>query len=286
MAENMDKVTDEMMEKIELVKDRTGASFKEAKLALEDNDYSVVDAIIAIEEIINADSGVNIKEKTADIIIALKELVKKGNASRIAITNKDGEKIVNIPVNVSIIGAIVAPWGLIVGVIAAFGFDCKIEVIMVDGSSVDVSSKAVEYTGKAYEKGSEYANIAKEKSADTIEKVKNSDAYEKVVDTVNNSETINKVMDIALEIKDKAMEKAEEAIDKAGDVIQKKSTSESVNDIDVDVVDSEEVEFEAEMTVEDLSKLTKADLTIIAESMGVEIPKSAKKDEMIKAILK
>ena len=38
------------LEKIELVKDRTGVSYKEAKEALEAADGSVVDAIIAIED--------------------------------------------------------------------------------------------------------------------------------------------------------------------------------------------------------------------------------------------
>ena len=41
------------LEKIELVKDRTGVTYAEAKQALEETDGSVVDAIIAIEEIIN-----------------------------------------------------------------------------------------------------------------------------------------------------------------------------------------------------------------------------------------
>ena len=41
------------LEKIELVKDRTGATYNEAKEALEASNGSVVDAIIAIEEDIN-----------------------------------------------------------------------------------------------------------------------------------------------------------------------------------------------------------------------------------------
>ena len=38
------------LEKIELVKDRTGVSYREAKSALEEANGSVVDAIILIEE--------------------------------------------------------------------------------------------------------------------------------------------------------------------------------------------------------------------------------------------
>ena len=41
------------LEKIELVKDRTGVGYKEAKDALEKTDGSVVDAIILIEETID-----------------------------------------------------------------------------------------------------------------------------------------------------------------------------------------------------------------------------------------
>ena len=45
------------LEKIELVKDRTGVSYKEAKEALEQAGGSVVDAIIAIEDTINDKGG-------------------------------------------------------------------------------------------------------------------------------------------------------------------------------------------------------------------------------------
>ena len=42
------------LEKIELVKDRTGVTYAEAKAALEEAEGSVVDAIISIEETIIA----------------------------------------------------------------------------------------------------------------------------------------------------------------------------------------------------------------------------------------
>ncbi len=40
------------LEKIELVKEKTGASYKEAKAALEETNGSVVDAIIKLESVI------------------------------------------------------------------------------------------------------------------------------------------------------------------------------------------------------------------------------------------
>ena len=45
------------LEKIELVRDRTGVTYREAKEALEATDGNVVEAIIAIEE--SVDGGVS-----------------------------------------------------------------------------------------------------------------------------------------------------------------------------------------------------------------------------------
>ena len=111
------------LEKIELVKDRTGVSYKEAKEALEAADGSVVDAIISIEEKIDSrstgtSSGAN------SVVESIKEIVKKGNVSKIVIKNSEGDVLLNVPVTVGILGVVVAPWGAIAGVIAAFGFKC------------------------------------------------------------------------------------------------------------------------------------------------------------------
>lgn len=54
------------LEKIELVKDRTGVTYAEAKQALEENDGSVVDAIIDIEETVNAGKK-NVTSETVDL---------------------------------------------------------------------------------------------------------------------------------------------------------------------------------------------------------------------------
>ena len=99
------------LEKIELVKDRTGVSYKEAKDALENAGGSVVDAIIGLEETIDQKEGVNVSEKGGAIIEKIKAIVKKGNVSKIVVKNSDGIEILNVPVNVGIIGAVIAPWG-------------------------------------------------------------------------------------------------------------------------------------------------------------------------------
>ena len=75
------------------------------------------------------------------IIEKLKELVKKGNVSRILV--RKGDKIlVDVPVNVGIIGGVamlaVSKILLIAGVLATVGYGCTVEVIKDDGQVVDV----------------------------------------------------------------------------------------------------------------------------------------------------
>jgi len=202
------------LEKIELVKDRTGVTYKEAKEALEAAEGSVVDAIINLEETMETYDSKTMGSKGAAIIESVKELVKKGNVSRIVVKKADGDAVVNIPVNAGLVGLLIAPWGMLAGAIAAFGFKCIIEVVKTDGTIIDVSDRATEAVQKAKEKGSEFADVAKEKSADVYEKVKSSDMYEKVA----NSESVEKVMDAA----ENAMHKTSDAFTKTTEAIKKK----------------------------------------------------------------
>ena len=110
------------LEKIELVRDRTGVSYKEAKDALEAAEGSVVDAIIAIEESIDTlgmTGGVtrDVAAKKDELVGKMKDVVKKGGVSKIRVT-RDGETILNIPLIAGVLGAVVAPWGLIAGTVA------------------------------------------------------------------------------------------------------------------------------------------------------------------------
>ncbi len=75
------------------------------------------------------------------IIEKVKELVKKGNVSRI-IVRKGDKVLVDVPVNVGVVGGVVALATskvlLLAGVLATVGFGCTVEVIKNDGEIVDV----------------------------------------------------------------------------------------------------------------------------------------------------
>ena len=165
------------LEKIELVKDRTGVTYAEAKQALEEADGSVVDAIISIEERVNSEfEGVtaeNFKDSAA--YQKMKALVDKGNMSRIVI-KKDEEIIMNFPLTAGVVGAIIVPWGVIFGIIATIGFKCKVEFINSDGETVDINGKVVDTYNKAVDAGKKAADMGQ----DVIDRLKETEAYETI----------------------------------------------------------------------------------------------------------
>ncbi|MEE0741648.1 MAG: DUF4342 domain-containing protein [Emergencia sp.] len=179
------------LEKIELVKDRTGVTYKEAKEALEAADGNVVDAIIAIEETIDLKSSKKIGAQGEALVARMKETVKKGNVSKLLVT-KDGDTILNIPLTVGVLGTVVAPWGMIAGIVAAFGFKCKIEFIKDDGSVIDLTEKAEDLYEDAKEKGGDIYEDIKEKAPGVYEDLKE-----------KGGEVFAKAKDIAMDAKEK-----------------------------------------------------------------------------------
>ena len=138
------------IEKIDLVKDRTGCTYAEAKEALEQHDGSVVDAIIALEEKTNKDhdriTGESLKD--SPIFLKMKEIVDKGNVSRIVVSKGD-KTVVNFPVTAGVIGTLLVPWGAILGIVAAMGAQCSIDFIDEKGKAFDLDGKVIGFYDKA-----------------------------------------------------------------------------------------------------------------------------------------
>ena len=159
------------LEKIELVKDRTGVSYAEAKAALEKSNGSVVDAIIMIEEEIDISPKTKAGDQASQIVEKIKELVRKGNVSKILI-KKGEETVLNIPVNIGILGIVFIPWVTIISVIAALGTKCSIELVKDNGEVVNLSGKAAETFDDVKSNYSVIADDLKEKGGDAFSQVK------------------------------------------------------------------------------------------------------------------
>ncbi|RJS85219.1 DUF4342 domain-containing protein [Candidatus Bathyarchaeota archaeon] len=65
---------------------------------------------------------------TDDLVRKVKELIHEGNVRRIIVKSKDGKTLLEIPVTVGFIGAVLAPWMAALGVIAALATECTITV--------------------------------------------------------------------------------------------------------------------------------------------------------------
>jgi hypothetical protein len=159
------------LEKIELVKDRTGVSYKEAKEALEQTEGNVVDAIILIEEAINEPEAEKKPSKVDQLVADVKEAVKKGNVSKITV-KKEGEVVLSLPVNVGIIGTVLFPWAMLTAAVAALGTKCSIELLKDSGEVVDVSRKASDAFETAKAKGSVVYDEMKDKGSEIFEAAK------------------------------------------------------------------------------------------------------------------
>ena len=68
------------------------------------------------------------KVKGEEILTKVKELVAEGNVRRIIIKNKESEVIMEIPLTIGLVGAVMAPIFAAVGAIAALAMEFTIVV--------------------------------------------------------------------------------------------------------------------------------------------------------------
>jgi hypothetical protein len=69
-----------------------------------------------------------IKVAGEELVAKIKELVHEGNVRRIAIKNEEGKVIVEFPLTLGIVGALLAPTLAAIGAVAALVTDCTVVV--------------------------------------------------------------------------------------------------------------------------------------------------------------
>lgn len=147
----MDKIT---LEKVDTVIERTFVTYKEAKLALEEADGNILDAIILIEESkkedeLNKNTKIETnkiqKEETIEEMKSwLIKLIKKGTISRIKI-KKEEEVLIDLPVNAGIAGTVISITlpPILIGIVATVAIaKLSVEITKVDGS-IEVVDKCI-----------------------------------------------------------------------------------------------------------------------------------------------
>ena len=70
-----------------------------------------------------------IKVTGEELLGKVKQLVKEGNVRRMIVKDKDGKVLVELPLTVGVVGAVLAPVLAAVGAIAALVTECSIIVV-------------------------------------------------------------------------------------------------------------------------------------------------------------
>lgn len=77
---------------------------------------------------IEAASNDTLIVKGDGLLAAMKEIVHQGNVRRIIISSEEGRRLVEVPLTVGVVGAILLPRWVAVGAIAAVVTNAKIEI--------------------------------------------------------------------------------------------------------------------------------------------------------------
>jgi len=131
----MEEVT---LEKIDLLRERTGVSYREARDVLEHTAGNVIEALVELEGKKQNRWTEEFTVKSGEVIDKVKEIVREGNVTKIRVKHDD-KVLVEIPVTLGAIGAVVLPQLAALGVLVAVFKRCTIEVVRGDdGTSEEV----------------------------------------------------------------------------------------------------------------------------------------------------
>jgi hypothetical protein len=72
-----------------------------------------------------------------DLVATVKNLVHQGDIRRITIENKDGKTLLEIPLTLGVVGALLLPTLAALGALAAIVTECKIVVERIDEDATD-----------------------------------------------------------------------------------------------------------------------------------------------------
>lgn len=172
------------LEKVDMIRKRTGVSYEKAKQALEVSEGDVLEALIYIEKtegISNSEKDSDFGSKAAisieELKVWFKQLIEKGNITRLKI-KKDDAVLIDIPVNAGIAAGVVAvviPPILAAGIIAAIATQITIEITREDGSVEVVNKYVSEVAINVKNKASDFSEIIKNKVSEMKEDIAKKD---------------------------------------------------------------------------------------------------------------
>ncbi|NLS44525.1 MAG: DUF4342 domain-containing protein [Firmicutes bacterium] len=114
------------LNKVDVLRERTGLSYRDAVKYLEKAKGNLVKALVLIEED-EHEQGEIMTERGREVLEKVKGIVRKGNEMKIKI-DRAGEPLMEIPVTVGLIGTVIAPYLAIAGAAVALATGHSISV--------------------------------------------------------------------------------------------------------------------------------------------------------------
>jgi hypothetical protein len=126
------------LEQIDALRERANVSYEDAKEALERCNYDIVEALVYLEKQNKLNSQNAAGDKNSSFKHTVKDLIKKGNQTKLVITKKD-HTVLNVPVNVAVIATVLVPPLTIAGVAAALFTNHNIKFEKPDGGDMEIN---------------------------------------------------------------------------------------------------------------------------------------------------
>lgn len=124
----MEEIT---LEKLDILRERTGVTYSEAKSALERHGGNVIEALIDLEDVKKSSWTEEFSVRSSEVVEKVKEFIREGNVTMIRVKH-EGKTLAEIPVTFGAIGAVVLPQLAALGVLVAVFKRCTIEVVRKD----------------------------------------------------------------------------------------------------------------------------------------------------------
>ena len=81
-----------------------------------------------------------------EVLSKIRDLIREGNVRRVSIKNADGETLLEVPLTIGVVGALLLPTAAAIGAVAALVTDCTITVERTDDAGSETDPEAHEAT--------------------------------------------------------------------------------------------------------------------------------------------
>ncbi len=172
----MDKYNE--LEKLDMITERIGCTYNEAREALSKNDGDVLEAIIYLEEMYDFEDlemefddydyeykgrfSNKFKQDKYSFLESFKELLEKANATRVTIYDKDNRVILDIPVTAGAIGGVFFLPATLIALLGAVLTGCSLKIIREGGEEININDISKEQFEKVKESIDKFGKKVKE----------------------------------------------------------------------------------------------------------------------------